>query len=231
MRRPAKARTSRPSSARSTRSSRRFLAEGPTRAELERVKTEIRSCVHPRRRASRRLRAASRTSSPRTPSTAAGPTTTSTRSRVLNGATQQQVLAHGAQVDSRRAARDRGPPVPRGARGERHERGPLDSCRCRRRFPTAPFPALQQATLANGMRLIVAERHAVPVVQFSLQLNAGLRGRSVRGPRRRDDDDGDARRRHGDDGRARDQRRARGPRRRASRRARISTSRSSACRR
>ena len=40
-------------------------------------------------------------------------------------------------------------------------------------FPTAPFPALSQAVLANGMRLIVAERHAVPVVRFSLQLNAG----------------------------------------------------------
>ena len=40
-------------------------------------------------------------------------------------------------------------------------------------FPEAPFPPLQQATLENGMRLIVAERHAVPVVQFSLQLNAG----------------------------------------------------------
>ncbi len=40
-------------------------------------------------------------------------------------------------------------------------------------FPEAPFPTLEQATLANGMRLIVAERHAVPVVQFSLQLDAG----------------------------------------------------------
>ncbi len=40
-------------------------------------------------------------------------------------------------------------------------------------FPQAPFPALSQATLANGMRLIVAERHAVPVVRFSLQLDAG----------------------------------------------------------
>jgi zinc protease len=40
-------------------------------------------------------------------------------------------------------------------------------------FPDAPFPDLQQAMLANGMRLIVAERRAVPVVQFSLQMNAG----------------------------------------------------------
>ena len=40
-------------------------------------------------------------------------------------------------------------------------------------FPQAPFPAMHQATLSNGMRLIVAERRAVPVVQFTLQMNAG----------------------------------------------------------
>jgi zinc protease len=40
-------------------------------------------------------------------------------------------------------------------------------------FPHAPFPEMRQATLSNGMRLIVAERRAVPVVQFSLQMNAG----------------------------------------------------------
>ena len=40
-------------------------------------------------------------------------------------------------------------------------------------FPQAPFPDLERATLSNGMQLIVAERHAVPVVQFSLQMNAG----------------------------------------------------------
>ena len=40
-------------------------------------------------------------------------------------------------------------------------------------FPDAPFPALERATLTNGMQLIVAERHAVPVVRFSLQLDAG----------------------------------------------------------
>ena len=33
-------------------------------------------------------------------------------------------------------------------------------------------PDFEQATLSNGMRLIVAERHAVPVVRFSLQLDA-----------------------------------------------------------
>jgi zinc protease len=41
-------------------------------------------------------------------------------------------------------------------------------------FRDAPFPALAQATLANGLRLIVAERHAVPVVQMSLQVDSGF---------------------------------------------------------
>jgi zinc protease len=41
-------------------------------------------------------------------------------------------------------------------------------------FPDAPFPALAEAVLDNGMRLIVAERHAIPVVQLTLQLDAGF---------------------------------------------------------
>ena len=40
-------------------------------------------------------------------------------------------------------------------------------------FPTADFPTLHRAELANGMQLIVAERSAVPVVNFNLQFNAG----------------------------------------------------------
>src|SRR4029077_7723066 len=41
-------------------------------------------------------------------------------------------------------------------------------------FPEAPFPALAQATLPNGLKVIVAERHAVPVVQLSLQIDSGF---------------------------------------------------------
>ncbi|HEX6203712.1 MAG TPA: insulinase family protein, partial [Thermoanaerobaculia bacterium] len=41
--------------------------------------------------------------------------------------------------------------------------------------PPAPqFPALQRATLANGLDLIVAERHAVPTVRASLLVDAGF---------------------------------------------------------
>jgi len=49
----------------------------------------------------------------------------------------------------------------------------------RKKMPEAGEPAppkfvsMQKATLSNGIKLIVAERHAVPVVNFSLLLDAG----------------------------------------------------------
>jgi zinc protease len=43
--------------------------------------------------------------------------------------------------------------------------------------PTAPpevkFPALQRAKLSNGLNLVLAERHAIPVVELALQVDAG----------------------------------------------------------
>ena len=39
--------------------------------------------------------------------------------------------------------------------------------------PEARFPALQRATLSNGLKIVLAERASVPVVQFNLLLDAG----------------------------------------------------------
>jgi zinc protease len=39
--------------------------------------------------------------------------------------------------------------------------------------PEVRFPPLQRAELSNGLQLIVAERHAVPIVRFNLLLDAG----------------------------------------------------------
>ena len=43
--------------------------------------------------------------------------------------------------------------------------------------PAAPakpkFPALQRSTLSNSLKIILAERHSVPLVNLSLQVNAG----------------------------------------------------------
>lgn len=39
--------------------------------------------------------------------------------------------------------------------------------------PKAKFPELQRATLSNGLKIVLAERHTVPLVNFNLQLDAG----------------------------------------------------------
>ena len=41
-------------------------------------------------------------------------------------------------------------------------------------FPDLKFPALHRATLSNGMKVIVAERHDVPVVQMSMEFPGGF---------------------------------------------------------
>lgn len=41
------------------------------------------------------------------------------------------------------------------------------------RFPELKFPVLQHATLKNGTKLILAERHDIPVVQFSYEFKRG----------------------------------------------------------
>ncbi len=40
-------------------------------------------------------------------------------------------------------------------------------------FPEGRFPERQSATLSNGMKVVLATRTTVPVVEFSLQMNAG----------------------------------------------------------
>ncbi len=39
--------------------------------------------------------------------------------------------------------------------------------------PAARFPKLERATLGNGLEIVLAERHAVPLVTFNLTLDAG----------------------------------------------------------
>ncbi|MEO8160248.1 MAG: insulinase family protein, partial [Arenimonas sp.] len=49
-------------------------------------------------------------------------------------------------------------------------------------FPALVFPALQRATLSNGTKLILAERHDTPVVQLSMEFPGGFasdRGRKA----------------------------------------------------
>ena len=39
--------------------------------------------------------------------------------------------------------------------------------------PLVKFPAIERATLTNGLKIMLAERHSIPVVAFSLMLDAG----------------------------------------------------------
>ncbi len=47
--------------------------------------------------------------------------------------------------------------------------------------PELIFPAVEEATLKNGMKVVLAERHAVPVVQVAVQFDAGYAADSVEG--------------------------------------------------
>ncbi|KMM75597.1 peptidase M16 [Xanthomonas sp. NCPPB 1128] len=49
-------------------------------------------------------------------------------------------------------------------------------------FPQLKFPALQRATLKNGSTVILAERHDVPVVQFSYEFKGGYSADQGRKP-------------------------------------------------
>ncbi|MBB5944288.1 pitrilysin family protein [Xanthomonas sp. 3307] len=49
-------------------------------------------------------------------------------------------------------------------------------------FPQLKFPALQRATLKNGSTVILAERHDVPVVQFSYEFRGGYSADQGRKP-------------------------------------------------
>jgi len=48
--------------------------------------------------------------------------------------------------------------------------------------PEATFPALNRAELSNGLKIILAERHAAPVVEFTLMVDAGYAADQGRKP-------------------------------------------------
>ena len=48
-------------------------------------------------------------------------------------------------------------------------------------FPELVFPDLQRATLSNGLQVILAERHTVPVVQFNLLMDGGYKADAAGG--------------------------------------------------
>ena len=150
----------------------RFLADGPDARRARARQDRDPRRVHPRRRAESAASAASRNILAENAVYGGRPDFYKHSLGVLNGATPQQVLAAARKWLQGEPLVLEVHPFPTDAGAERHGRGSLEAADAAD-VPEAPFPALEQATLANGMRLIVAERHAVPVVQFSLQLDAG----------------------------------------------------------
>jgi zinc protease len=151
----------------------RFLAEGPTRDELERARTEIRSAFI---RGIEQVGGFSGKSQILAENAVFGgrPDFYQHSLQVLNDATQQQVLAAARKwIQGEPLVLEIHPFPALGASSTSSTSADRSTLPVPQTFPDAPFPDFEQATLRNGMRLIVAERNAVPVVRFSLQLDAG----------------------------------------------------------
>ena len=149
----------------------RFLAEGPTEEELARVRTEILAFV---------IRGLERVGGFRGKSNILAenavfggrPDFYKQSLAVLQSATPEDVRAAANRWLSGNAVTLEVLPFQQtlAASGEAADRSSLPVVE---EFPAAAFPEVDRATLSNGMRVIVAERDAVPVVQFRLQMNAG----------------------------------------------------------
>ena len=118
--------------------------------------------------------AASPTCWPRARSSPGGPTPTRRSSQRIAGATAGRSSAPRPQrwLSRRRLhARGRGPsPTTR--------RAPTGADRSKLPEPGTPpdakFPALERATLSNGLKIVLAERPSIPLVRFDLLLDAGF---------------------------------------------------------
>jgi zinc protease len=158
----------------------RFLANGPTRTELERAKTEIKASF---------IRGIEQVGGFRGKSNILAenavfggrPDFYKHSLAVLDAATPQQVVNAvrrwlGGQSMALEVRQFDEKLAPSGEDADRaHMPQPTT-------FTEAPFPPLARATLSNGLRLIVAERHAVPTVQLSLQVDAGFAADQLAAP-------------------------------------------------
>jgi zinc protease len=150
----------------------RFLRDGPTRAELERVRTEIKGSF---------IRGIEQVGGFRGKSNILAenavfggrPDYYKHSLEVMNAATPEALRATARRWLTGNALAVEVHPFTEGLApgggGADRSKLPLPTA-----FPQSAFPELHQARLSNGMRLIVAERHAVPVVQFSLQVDSGF---------------------------------------------------------
>src|SRR5690606_31986686 len=150
----------------------RFVREGPTRSELERVKTEIEASFV---RGVEQVGGFGGKSQILAQNAVFGgrPDYYKRSFEVLEGATPETVRAVAAKWLGGPALTLEVHPFPEAAPATTDSQVDRSAPPIPAEFPDAPFPDFEQATLANGMRLLAAERRAVPAVWFSLQLNAG----------------------------------------------------------
>ena len=160
-------RSRRRSRRRSTRSWRGSSPDGPTADELERAQDASASPASCAASSGSAASAASPTSWRRARSSAAAPTPTSTRSSACSAATPADVreaakrwLSDGVYVLEVH-------PFPE-LDGRRRPAPTAQSCPSRGAARRPPSRRSQRATLRTACKLVVAERHAVPVVSFSL---------------------------------------------------------------
>jgi len=149
----------------------RFIQTGPTASELRRVKTQSRANFIRRRRADRRLRRQVRRVG---------------AERGIHGSADHYLVdaATHRGGNGRRSQVSRGALAQRrrvGARGASvsHVRDPRRAAPTASKLPDAGtppdarFPAIARATLPNGLKIVLAERHSIPQVQLTLLVDAG----------------------------------------------------------
>ena len=150
----------------------RFLAAGPT-AGRARARQDARPRrLHSRRRAHRRLRRqVGRAGQGQV--FAGRPDYYKVRLGRMAAATAAQVRAAAAAGSSDGDYTLEVRPFPDYATAP-HRRRPLESCPSPAPPPKAEFPALERATLSNGLKIVLAGGASIPQVRFDLLLDAGF---------------------------------------------------------
>src|SRR5690606_9396858 len=157
----------------------RFLVDGPTRDELARAKTEIMASFI---RGIERVGGFSGKSNVLAENAVYGgrPDYYKHAIEVLENATPAQVRDVARKWLSGPALTIEVRPFPeltsKAPAADRTQMPTPDS------FPQAEFPRFEQRTLPNGMRLIVAERHSVPVVEFRMLIDSGYAADQLAAP-------------------------------------------------
>ncbi len=149
----------------------RFLKDGPTDSELERVKVQYEAAHRPRHRTHRRLRRQERSPGP---GSHVRRQSRSIQSRPELGSPGQQGRPpkSGPRLAVGWRVRPRSPSVSRSS-SPSLLRSIAASCRTRPVRPTSKLPKFQRATLSNGLKVILAERHDTPLVNLWMQVKAG----------------------------------------------------------